>query len=644
MIRATHASIGRQLIFNAQASLGRLLTTQLQVATGRRIFRPSDDTVGSAMAFRFEGALAGIDRYKGVIATGLSRLQSTDTALSDAYQKGLDAYNIALEQLDSSATPESRSAAAQNVSDIITGLLATSANFKFEDRYLFGGSRTGTAPFVEYAGGILYQGDEVSLYGNVAQGQSVAMNLTGAEAFGALSSAVEGSVDLDPGVTLGSGTVPPTRLADLNQGRGVAEGAIAITIGAATTTVDLSGAEDLDDVRDLIQAAVPSITVSVTAGGTGLSLTHGSSNFTVAESGGGTTAADLGIDGTSAGFVLNGSDLDPRLTSATPISSLSGTGLTLTTVDVTNGTLSATIDLSGATTIEDLLQAFNSAKDASGQSLALEATINDDGTGIDVRSRLSGTFFNIEETTPGTTTSAADLGILFGMTAATPLHTINGGTGFHGGPVELVYSGGTVEVDLGEVETVEDLQEAFSDATGGVVTLSTVVVSGTRRFRLTDSGGGANPTLNVSSEGGIAATITDLGFTVGGAGSGGVLTGGDVDPQGVRAENLFTALDSLRDALEANDTVAINRAATLLDTVLSDLSQTRGSLGGRITKLQSIDARHSADQLDLQALLSEKVDVDLTEAVSRLAQQQAAYEAALQVAAMINRVSLANFL
>lgn len=642
MIRATNNSIARQLIFNAQASLGRLLTTQLQVATGKRIFRPSDDTVGSAMAFRFEGALAGIDRYKGVIATGLSRLQSTDTALSDAYQKGLDAYNIALEQLDSSATPESRTAAAQNVSDIITGLLATSANFKFEDRYLFGGSRTGTAPFVEYAGGILYQGDEVSLYGNVAQGQSVAMNLTGAEAFGALSSAVEGSVDLNPGVTLGSGAIPPTRLTDLNQGGGVAEGAIAITIGATTTTVDLSGAEDLDDVRDLIQAAVPSITVSVTAGGTGLRLTHGSSNFTVAESGGGTTAADLGIDGTSAGFVLNGSDLDPRLTSTTPISSLNGTGLTLTTVDVTNGTLSATIDLSGATTIEDLLQAFNSAQD-NGQSLALEATINDDGTGIDVRSRLSGAFLNIEETTPGTTTSAADLGILFGMTAATPLHTINGGTGFLGGPVSMTYSGGTVEVDLTEAETVEDLQEAFSDATNGVVTLSTVVVSGTRRFRLTDSGGGANPTLNTAS-GGSAETITDLGFTDGGAGSGGVLTGGDVDPQGVRAENLFTALDSLRDALEANDTVAINRAATLLDTVLSDLSQTRGSLGGRITKLQSIDARHSADQLDLQALLSEKVDVDLTEAVSELALRQNAYQVALQVAASINQLSLANFL
>ncbi len=644
MIRATNNSIARQLVFNAQSSLGRLLTTQLQVSTGRRILKPSDDTVGAALAFRYEGALAGISRYQSVIGTGLSRLQSTDTALAGAYQKGLDAYNIALEQLDATSTTESRAAAAQVVSDILSSLLSTSANLKLEDRYLFGGSRTGTAPFAEEAGGIVYLGDEARLYGNVSQNQSIAMNLTGSEAFGALSSEVEGTVDLNPGITLGAGTVPPTRLADLRQGRGIPDGSIAITVGATTTTIDLSSAEDLDDVRDLINASGAGITVTVTAAGTGLRLTHGSANFTVADSGGGTTATDLGIAGTSAGFVLNGSDLDPRLTSTTPITSLFGTGITLTGVDVTQGSLgTVSIDLSTATTIEDLLQAFKSAKNASGDSLRLEATINEDGTGINIRSRLSGSYLKIRETGAGT--SGQSLGILTTMTSSTPLHTINNGTGFTGGPLSMVYSGGTVEVDLTEAQTVEDLQTAFSDASGGTVTLTTVLAAdGTPRFRLTDSGGGANPTLNVSTEGGVAATITELGFTVGGAGSGGVLTGTDVNPQGIRAENLFTALDELRDALLADDTAVINRAATLLDSILSDLSQARGALGGRITQLQSINTRHSADRLDLQSLLSQKVDVDLTEAVSRLAQQQTAYQAALQVAASISQLSLANFL
>lgn len=643
MIRATNNSVARNLIFSAQNSLGRLLATQLQVSTGRRILKPSDDTVGSVLAFRYEKALAGIGRYQSVIGTGLSRLQSTDTALADAYQKGLDAYNIALEEMDASATTESRAAAGQVVSNLLSSLISTSANLRLEDRYLFGGSRTGTAPFAEEAGGVVYLGDETSLYGNVADGQTIAMNLTGSEAFGALSSEVEGTVNLNPGVTLGAGTVPPTRLADLRQGRGIPDGSIAITVGVTTTTVNLASAEDLDDVRDLINASGAGITVTVTAAGTGLRLTHGSSNFTVADSGGGTTATDLGITGTSAGFVLNGSDLDPELTSTTPITSLFGTGIVLTGVDVTQGSLGTTsIGLSTATTIEDLLQAFNSAKNASGESLRLEATINEAGTGIDIRSRLSGAYLDIRETGAGTT--GQSLGILTTMTSTTPLHTINNGGGFTGGLLSMTYSAGTVDVDLTEAQTVEDLQTAFSEATSGVVTLSAVLAAdGTPRFRLTDSGGGANPTLNTAS-GGVAETITDLGFTVGGAGAGGVLTGSDTNFQGIRAENLFTALDELRDGLLADDTAAINRAATLLDSILSDLSQTRGSLGGRITQLQSISTRHGADMLDLQSLLSQKVDVDLTEAVSRLAQQQAAYQAALQVAASISQLSLANFL
>ena len=100
----------------------------------------------------------------------------------------------------------------------------------------------------------------------------------------------------------------------------------------------------------------------------------------------------------------------------------------------------------------------------------------------------------------------------------------------------------------------------------------------------------------------------------------------------------------MRDGLLADDTAVINRAATLLDSILSDLSRTRGALGGRINQLQSISTRHGADMLDLQSRFSQIVEVDLTEAVSRLAQQQAAYQAALQVAASISQLSLANFL
>lgn len=637
-MRVTQQMMSRVFNFNTGQSLQRLLTAQQELTTGRRISKPSDSIVDSGVALRLEQSIADIDRFQGVISGALTRLSATDSALGSVYQKLIEAHGVAVSQIDGTANEDTRTASAQVVGDILSSILSTAANHQVEGRYIFSGSRTQTSPFLLASGGVEYLGDEVSLLGNVAAGSTLATNLTGQEAFGALSTEVKGTVDLNPGVTLGAGTVPPTRLADLRQGLGVASGSIAITVGATTTTVDLSGAEDLKDVENIIENAVSGLTVTVNGSGNGLLLTHGSSAFSVAEVGGGTTASNLGISGSSVGLTLTGTDENPLLTRFTPVSSLNGTGLTLTNIAVTNGTLGpVTIDLSAATTMQDVLNTINQAKTTSGEPLRLEATINSAGTGINIRSRLSGTFLKITE---GTGTSAASLGVLTKMTSTTPLYTINNGAGFKNGFISIAYSAGTAEVNLTNVKTVGDVMTAISSATGGVVTMS--VASAGDRFTLTDSGGGANPTLNAVD--GVTTTITSLGFTAATAGAAGVLNGSGVSPLGIRAENLFTALVDLRDGLTANDVDKIERAMELLDAAAKDLNAVRGGLGGRVQRLESLETTHDGDRLDLTKLLSEKVDVDAIEAASRLAQEQTAYQAALQVTATVARLSLLNYL
>ena len=86
---------------------------------------------------------------------------------------------------------------------------------------------------------------------------------------------------------------------------------------------------------------------------------------------------------------------------------------------VTNGGKTSTIDFATANTIEDLLNTLN------GAGIGLLAEINESGTGIDVRSRDSGSDFSLGENGGAT---ATELGIR-SLTAQTPLAELNHGRG-----------------------------------------------------------------------------------------------------------------------------------------------------------------------------------------------------------------------
>ena len=86
---------------------------------------------------------------------------------------------------------------------------------------------------------------------------------------------------------------------------------------------------------------------------------------------------------------------------------------------LTNGTTTATIDLSSAVTVEDLLNAVNGSK------TGVLAKINDAGNGIDLVNPTQGVAMTVAEN-GGTT--AADLGIR-SLGPTTKLAELNGGKG-----------------------------------------------------------------------------------------------------------------------------------------------------------------------------------------------------------------------
>ncbi len=126
--------------------------------------------------------------------------------------------------------------------------------------------------------------------------------------------------------------------------------------------------------------------------------------------------------------------------------------------------------------------------------------------------------------------------------------------------------------------------------------------------------------------------------------SGGIETiaGADVNPQ--ETESAFNALVRLKTALENNDTNGINRAIGLLDGATSQLNLTRADLGAREQTLTAISTSLATEHDNLQASLSNTVDVDMASAISNLTALQTSFTATLQMTAQLSRLTLLNYL
>jgi len=119
----------------------------------------------------------------------------------------------------------------------------------------------------------------------------------------------------------------------------------------------------------------------------------------------------------------------------------------------------------------------------------------------------------------------------------------------------------------------------------------------------------------------------------------------DQNPDGTpAADNVFTAVNQLRVALQNNDTAGIQNSITALTTADDYLNQQLGFYGAAENRVQA--ATNLSQQMDLtyQTALSNAQDADMAQAATELTQSQTQEQAALQSQGMMPRNSLFNFL
>ncbi len=613
-----------------------VFASQTQIATGRRFVNPSDDPIAAARSVDLSQALSRQNQFRANLQFGDNALSGADAAIGEITDLLVQASSIALQNVSNLTSASERAAEAELVANI-RQQVQTVGNRQVGGRFIFGGRDTLTRPFVNAVGGIAYVGDTGQRFTRVERGLTAAVNLPGNELFSALSRQIATGVDLTPRLT------PDVRLEDISTSAGepIEPGVLVINEvgGAGAVRVDLTGADTIGGVVERINAAAQRDGAAFTAelSDTGLVIKPGSSPVSVGAAGSGSIAQRLGIrQAQPVTTTIEGQPLTPRITRLTPIADLAkGEGIDLESgLVIRNGAQQVTIDLTDAKTVQDIVNALNNA------GVFVLARISDDGTGIDVFNRVSGTALSIGEN-GGTT--AADLGIRT-FDVATPLSELNFGRGVHfvEGKADLRIddgSGNTVDVNLDGAATIGDVITLINDAAteAGVNVKASFTDTG-NGLRIT-GGGGAAPIVSSIN---ISTAVKELGLDVVPAADATDLVGRDVNP--VRTEGILDALVELEQALRADDTQGISLAGGRLDGLRNEVTRMHGIIGARAQAITSKRQQMEDAVLTTQTFLSQVRDLDYAEAITRLQGSLTQLQANLQTSSTVQNLSLLDFL
>jgi len=485
---------------------------------------------------------------------------------------------------------------------------------------------------------------------------------TAAQAMAAINATSEFSAGLDIGErdNDGSGTLldgfsdpGATAVTSGGSGRNLDRDAgLEIRVGAQVYHIDLSNAQTIDDLLNQLNRSEADVLAEINAQATGINIRTRVSgvDFSIGEHGG-TTATDLGVR---------------SLTAATKLAELNhGLGVHISgDIDFVirrNDGVELDINLAGAQTIGDVLDRINNHP-ANSTGAPVVARLSRFGNGIELANEgpPAGSE-SISLTVVRNSQAAADLGLLpAGATSSSPplpgsrAQASFDPAGANNGFVVRATANGSLlnDVTVSFVDT--GLGPGNSTATYNVAARTLVFDIDQATVTAADLAGilAASPSASALFE--VVLDPADgspndgsglVGLPQAASLQGGVadaLVGSDPNPQ--EAKGLFTALSRLHDALQNGDLLGIQRAIELLDEGYTHLNFVRARIGTQQQVLDALQQRLENEQIELQASLSEEIDVDLVTAISDLTSRQAAFEAALRTAAQVFRLSLLDFL
>jgi flagellar hook-associated protein 3 FlgL len=236
-------SIYNNAIFALDIHTEDLIRLQEQAATGSRINRPSDDPSAGYRVLRLDSQVRSLENYIDNLSEVTSTLEISLAMIEDMVSSFAGAQT-SLSQITSDIyDEEGRKRTAEEIDGVLEQMV-TLANSDRIDQYLFGGSNTGSVPYlVERTDGkitrVTYQGSTDVRNVEVATGVQASAFYVGDNLFHLSSRSAPTFIGGDTGATVGTGTSSVNGYVWLEITEPVA-GTYRLSIDGGTSYVDVA--------------------------------------------------------------------------------------------------------------------------------------------------------------------------------------------------------------------------------------------------------------------------------------------------------------------------------------------------------------------------------------------------------------------
>ncbi|MCW9023762.1 MAG: flagellar hook-associated protein FlgL [Gammaproteobacteria bacterium] len=161
-----------------------LSRVQQQVATGRRIFQPSDDPVASAKIINLRDVLGTTQQYQDNIAASRARLSMEEGVLGNVTDVLQRIRELTVAGNNDTLTSEDRGFIAEEIKQLLSEVFNLANSSDSTGEFLFSGAKSKFKPFDRNnENGFNYNGDDAQRHLQIAPQRQIATSDSGSEVF-----------------------------------------------------------------------------------------------------------------------------------------------------------------------------------------------------------------------------------------------------------------------------------------------------------------------------------------------------------------------------------------------------------------------------------------------------------------------------
>ena len=221
-----------------QETSAQMAKTREQLATGKEIVRPSDDTLKVSTIENLDRAIAKENTYQALMGQLKDRYQLEETALTNGSDILVRVKELALQGANATLSAKDRDIIAVEVQGLRDELLSIANTRDAAGNSVFAGGNTEVTAFQTQAdGSVLYQGDARQTLVNVSDERQLGKNRNGLDVFSSTDRIVAGAP--------ATFTLSVASMDSFNVSRTLSDGTTSLTL-------DYSGNNAPTDAQDLL--------------------------------------------------------------------------------------------------------------------------------------------------------------------------------------------------------------------------------------------------------------------------------------------------------------------------------------------------------------------------------------------------------